>query len=206
MKRLVLTVFVVLTVCLTSTAQKSKLNIKYKSLIDSLFIVDQQVQQDFIEVLLHHSSTDSIKLFEERKEQTFIRHTPILKDIYKKIGYPTFKKVGKETSSKFFTLIQHCDKDVSFQSQMLVIIKKQVAKKQVQGSDYAFLYDRVQLNSGKQQLYGTQVDYDQNNNAFPKNLKDNENVNKNRAALGMDTLESYLKMVTEMHKRQNGIN
>jgi hypothetical protein len=206
MQKICLTIFISLTLFSIAEAQEKIIYPKLITIIDSLFTVDQQVQQDFVEVLINRSSKDSIKMFSDRKEETFVRHIPILKSIFKKYGYPTFEKVGQETSSRFFTLIQHSDADVSFQSEMLKILKKQVAKKQVKGSDYAFLYDRVQINSGKQQLYGTQVEYDENGNAYSKNLKDKKNANKSRAALGMETLESYLEMVTEFHKKQNRIN
>lgn len=76
----------------------------------------------------------------------------------------------------------------------------------MKGSDYAFLYDRVQLNKGKQQLYGTQVGYDENGKAYSKNLKDKKSVDRKRAMLGMGTLESYLKMMTEVHEKQNQRN
>ena len=86
---------------------------------------------------------------------------------------------------------------------MLKLIKKQVDKKQAKANDFAFLTDRVLINSGKEQLYGTQLGYDKDNNAFSKNLQDKENVNKRRKELGMESLEAYLKRATELHKEQN---
>ena len=179
---------------------------KLKDFIDSLYQVDQQVQQDMVTAFQKGASFDSIKIFETVEKQIFARHIPILKGIFKEYGYPTQKIVGQESSSHFFTLIQHSDADVEFQSKMLPIIKKQVDKKQANGKEYAYLYDRIQLNKGREQLYGTQVDYDINGNAFAKNLKDKTNVDKRRTSLGMETLEDYLAKVTEMHKQMNKRN
>ena len=156
-----------------------------------------------MEAYQRSGSIDSFKFYEIIEHQTFLRHIPVLKTIVSKYGYPTFEKAGSESSSYFFTLIQHSDADIEFQSRMLAILRKQVAKKQVKGSDYAMLYDRVQINNGKEQLYGTQVDYDSTGNVFPKNLKDKENVNKRRAEFGLTSLEDYLKMMAELHKKQN---
>jgi len=177
-----------------------------KALIDSLYQVDQQCQTDAVEAYQRSGSIDSFKVYEIIEHQTFARHIPILKEIITKYGYPTFEKVGKETSSYFFTLIQHSDTDIEFQSKMLALVKKQVTNKQVKGSDYAMLYDRVQINNGKEQLYGTQVDYDGAGNVFPKRLKDKENVNKRRSEFGLTTLEEYLQIMTELHKKQNQRN
>jgi hypothetical protein len=204
MRKIMVAILFVFTLQQIAQAQLKPSFVKYKTLIDSLFIVDQQVQEDFVQVLINRSSRDSIKLFNDRKEDAFLRHVPILKNIFKKIGYPTVEKVGKETSSKFFTLVQHCDTNVAFQAQMLKEIKKQVLKKQVDAQDYAFLYDRVQLNSGKKQLYGSQLDYDTNYNAIPRNLESVAQANLKRKELGLETLEEYLKRATEFHKKQNG--
>ena len=203
MKKIILTTFFLTTFIVNIFAQEKIGKPKLKILIDSLFNVDQQVQLDFIEVLQNRVSSDSIKLFSDRKNQTYARHIPIIKKVVSTFGYPSFEKVGKETSSNFFTLIQHSDIDLTFQTKMLALIKKQVDKKQVSGNNYAFLYDRVQKNSKKEQLYGTQLGYDENGNAYSVNLKDKENVNRRRKDLGMETLEEYLKKATEVHKKQN---
>jgi hypothetical protein len=175
-------------------------------IIDSLFFVDQSIQQEALRAFQRTGSIDTFKVYEKLEFQTFARHTPILKTIINKYGYPTFEKVGAESSSNFFVLIQHSDQDVAFQSKMLGLIKKQVYKKQVNGYNYAMLFDRVQLNNGKEQLYGTQLDYDQMGNAFPKRLKDKENVNKRRSKFGLNKLEEYLKMMTDLHQKQNQHN
>ena len=120
------------------------------------------------------------KLFSEEKD-IFKRLIPILKDIYNQIGYPTIELVGKENSSKFFTLVQHSDSDVKFQEKMLNEITKELKKGNVRGKDYAFLTDRVQLAQENPQIYGTQLDYNTDiGQAFPKNLIDSVNVNKRR--------------------------
>lgn len=189
-----------------SRSQQTITQPKLKALIDSLYQVDQKVQQDMITAIQKGVPFDSVKLLETVQKQTFARHILLLKDIYKQYGYPTPKMVGQESAYHFFTLIQHSDSDVNFQSQMLPLIKKQVKKKQASGKEYAFLYDRIHLNKGGEQLYGTQMDYDSNGNAFPKKLKDSANVNKRRRQLGMEPLEEYLAKVTEMHKQMNKRN
>ncbi len=181
-------------------------NPKLKLLIDSLLTVDQVVQDNIVEASQRNAPSDSMKMLFEIKQKIFARHIPILKAIFKTNGYPTFEKVGKESSNNFFILVQHSDVDVKFQEKMLPLIKIQVDKKQVKGGNYAFLYDRVQINNGRQQLYGTQLGYDNEGNAFSKNLKDKETVNARRSEFGMTPLEDYLSKATALHKRQNEKN
>lgn len=177
-----------------------------KKQIDSLFKIDQQVQQNMITAFQRGASIDSIKIYESLEKQTFSRHIPILKIIFEQNGYPASDKVGAESAYRFFVLVQHADADLKFQEKMLKSIKAQVDKKQLNGKEYAYLYDRVQINSGKPQLYGTQLDYDNAGNAVVKKLKDRQNVNIRRQQFGMDTLEDYLSKATEMHQKMNKRN
>ena len=59
--------------------------------------------------------------------------------------------------------------------------------------------DRVEINKGKKQIYGTQVTYNSQGQAYPKPLLDSVNVDKRRAEVGLEPLEQYLNMMTLMH-------
>jgi hypothetical protein len=195
--------FFMLFNCTFSFGQTQISNPKLKLLIDSLFIIDQKVQNDAIEAFQKSGSIDTFIVYERIEHQTFERHIPIIKKIYDENGYPTPEKVGKESSSNFFTLIQHSDRDLNFQIRMLPIIKTQVDQQQISGSEFAYLYDRIQINNNKEQLYGTQLDYDTQGNPIPKKLSDKKNVNKRRKKLKMSSIEEYLAKATEIHKQQN---
>lgn len=71
--------------------------------------------------------------------------------------------------------------------------------------NYAYLTDRVAINSGQLEEYGTQVVYEGPGlgKAVPKSLRDPLNVNKRRAAIGMEPLESYLGVMSKMHEEMN---
>lgn len=206
MIKLLLTISLLWTNTLNVYCQETGNSPKLKSLIDSLYQVDQQVQQDFLNAFQRGVSADSIKFYEKREFKTFEGHIPLIRAIVSRYGYPNFEKVGKESSDHYFVMVQHSDYDVRFQKMMLPLIKRQVEKKEVIGSNFAYLYDRIQINSGKPQLYGTQLEYDVQGNALSKNLRDRQNVNKRRAEYGMDTLEAYLARNTEIHKMMNKKN
>ena len=176
---------------------------QFKNIIDSLYKIDQQVQQDAKNAYQRSGSMDTFQVYEKIELQTFARHSQFIKPLLKKYGYPTYEKVGKESSGNFFSLVQHSEADVKFQEKMLPLIKLQVDKKQFKGSNYAHLYDRVQINNRRQQLYGTQVTYDTNGNAITKSLSDEKNVNKRRKEFNIKPIEEYLKQMTDMHKMNN---
>jgi hypothetical protein len=174
--------------------------------IDSVYTIDQGIQLQIKTALENKISFDSIMKLQAAEKQIFDRHIPILKEIVNKNGYPTIKKVGAEASTHFFTLIQHSDSDPAFQASMLPVLKKLSAKGQISKKDYAFLYDRVQRNSGKKQLFGTQLSFDSHGNLFdstnkimiPPDLADPRNVDRRRKKMGLEPLEQYYESVLEM--------
>ena len=174
-----------------------------KQQIDSLYNADQKTMTDIIESSQKSISPEKMKELFEKQNETIKKNIPIEKVIVEKYGYPTIEKVGKEISHHFFTLIQHADADINFQEKMLKIVKKETEKGNVTGKDFAFLSDRVNLAKGREQLYGSQVDYDDKGNAVPRNLYKSAKVDNRRRQFGLEPLKDYLKMMTELHKSMN---
>lgn len=197
MKQIYLILIILFSLNYSLNAQE---NIQYPNLkkqIDSLKIIDQEVQQNLIK-----SNIENRKELEKIKNETFIRHINILKTIINTFGFPGFDKVGKTSSFNFWLCVQHCDKDLEFQEKVLKLMKKELKNKNANSENYAYLKDRVNINSGKAQIYGTQVEY-QNRTAVPKNLTQPKKVNKKRKSVGLGTLEEYLKSMTEFHREMN---
>ncbi len=190
----------------TIGAAQTPKNVELAAEITRLFEIDQRVQNSLVAAFQNGANKEKMDGLFKLQTETFKAHIPILKQIIRKHGFPAFELVGEEAARNFFTMVQHSDSDLEFQKSYLKKAKKFVRKKQFDARNFAFLTDRVNLNSGKPQIYGTQVTYDQAGKAIPKNLKDAENVNKNRAAVGLEPIEEYLNKMTELHKLQNKKN
>ncbi|MEO1711816.1 MAG: DUF6624 domain-containing protein [Bacteroidota bacterium] len=167
--------------------------------LDSLASVDQAVQTALF-TTSSKAEYDSLHLL---KEKTFVRHCAWLKQYLNTEGYPGFDRVGEESSSNFWLMVQHCDEDLDFQKQVLRALKMEVDRENASGSNYAYLYDRVQINQGLEQSYGTQLDYSWDGQAFARPVRDSLAVNERRLALGLEPLEDYLAWVTEAHRARN---
>lgn len=121
-------------------------------------------------------------------------------EIYNKYGFVGYDLAGKEGSKKFWLLVQHLDFDPDFQEAVLKKMKIEVENKNANPENYAYLLDRVQLNMGEKQVYGTQVLYNWKVcQAYPKPLIDSINVNKRRKEIGMELLGVYLNEMSKMH-------
>ena len=130
-------------------------------------------------------------------ESTDSRNRDRLKEIIKEYGFPTDKLVGKDAMQGIFIIIQHADRDKEWQKSQLSNIEKAVNNGDMDGQSYAYLYDRIQINSGEKQLYGTQFA-----NVDPINktvelapTEDMENLDARRMEMGMMPVATYKRIV-----------
>lgn len=137
------------------------------------------------------------------KDSVFSNHKKRLEEIVNRFGYPGYSLVGEAGSQNFWVMVQHCDSDPGFQSTILEKLKVEVDNKNADASNFGLLTDRVKLNTGEKQIYGSQVTYNFLGQAYPKNLADSVNVNKKRAEIGLEPIEEYLNSMTQMHFEMN---
>ena len=91
-----------------------------------------------------------------------------------------------------------------FQFKVLEKMKVEVLKENAQANLFGLLTDRVNLNTAKKQIYGTQLNFDVKiGKGYPRNLADSINVNKRRAKIGLEPLEVYLNKMNKMHFKMN---
>lgn len=168
-----------------------------KQQIDSLIAMDKKAGQKLMAA--KPGTRDSLNK-EFRKITN--ANTLVLKQIFKKYGFPNYDMVGKPASDNFFLGVQHSDTDLKFQRAVLKKMKLAVQQKKADPGKFAFLTDRVNANSGKAQIYGTQVDYTADGSPFPKKLIDPEKVNERRKAVGLEPIEEYLDFIINSRKQQ----
>jgi hypothetical protein len=166
--------------------------------LDSLAFVDQRPMQE----MMRGQTADSVKKrLVAEQYVNFARHQPVLEAIVRKYGYPGFKQVGETSAKNFFLLVQHADAHPAFQQQVLKMMAAEVQHKNADSRSFAYLTDRVALNSGQPQTYGSQVEYKADGQPTPRNLLDPANVDKRRVSIGMEPLEAYLTKIREMQRQ-----
>jgi len=142
--------------------------------------------------------------WESFKDSIYQKNQKRTKEILDKYGFAGYNLVGKKGSKNFWLIVQHSDHNPEFQKQVLKKMKVEVDKKNADPSNYALLVDRVKLNTGEKQVYGTQVDFNHKvAQAFPKNLADSLGVNERRKSVGLKPIEEYLNEMSKMHFEMN---
>lgn len=123
------------------------------------------------------------------------KNTERMKEVVSSIGWPTISKVGKEGASNAWLLVQHADHDVGFQEHCLQLMKE-APSGEVDISNIAYLEDRVRINQGRSQRYGTQF-IQENSQHVPRPIEDEENVDIRRAEVGMGPLSELIAFMNE---------
>ncbi len=113
-----------------------------------------------------------------------------LEEIIERHGWPKKSIVGRRAANTAFLIIQHSE--LATQKKYLPLLKEAANNGEAKLSSLALLTDRVNLEEGNFQIYGSQIGGDPNTGegyVFP--LKDPENVDKRRAEVGLMPLEKY---------------
>ena len=122
----------------------------------------------------------------------------IIKPLFDKYGYLGNDKAGVQSSHFFWLLVQHADFHPDFQESVLIKMKVEVDKENAPIKDYAYLYDRVKVNSGQLQLYGTQMTLDSLTMSYkPKPVFDPDRLNERRKQAGLSPIEDYIKIMND---------
>jgi len=121
-------------------------------------------------------------------------------------GWVGKDKIGKLANNTFFVVIQHSD--LKTQQKYLPMMRIVVKEGKTEAVWLALLEDRVAIGEGRKQTYGSQTNWDKKTKKhYVLPIEDPDNVDKRRAAVGLDPLAHYLKQWNidwnvDEHKRQ----
>ncbi len=175
-------------------------------LLDSMVVVDQNVRVLGTKLIREKGeSNPETQVVLKQMSQVDSSNRKVLKQIYEKYGFLGFNKVGKKGSNNFWLLLQHCDRDVNFQEEVLKMMKQEVEVKNADSKNYAYLIDRVKRNTNQMQIYGTQAQLNKDGTSYePQPVIEPENLNNRRLEMGLESIESYIQALNEIKlKKKN---
>lgn len=141
--------------------------------------------------------------YNQEMEQLHNRNAKILDEIIDQISYPTIDKVGKEANEATWLVIQHSIGQPGFMKKCLRLLEKAVHEHKADPIHLAYLTDRIAVFEGKQQLYGTQFDWDENGMLTPNDFDDLSKVNQRRKSIGLNTLEEQTTKIRQQAKNEH---
>jgi hypothetical protein len=105
-------------------------------------------------------------------------------------GWFEISRYGADAEKDAWLLVQHADHDNALQSEVLGVLDKLRLKGETNPKSFAYLYDRVAINAGRPQRYGTQGGC-KDGERFTSPLENPDTVDRSRAEVGMTSLAEY---------------
>lgn len=122
------------------------------------------------------------------------RNIEYLQDLLGEVGWIDQRRFGGKTSVQAALMVKHTD-DLRL---LMTILPKaeEDFRKAGKGLTYAILFDALQLELGRKQRYGTQVQEDETGQPFVLPLEDPDRVDEYLRELGLPSFETYRMQVS----------
>lgn len=143
-------------------------------------------------------SIDKIMIGIDKRDAIYVKH---IIDTY---GWLSSDDIGEDANETLFLCIQHVD-NLEVQTKYLPILKKAVKEGDAKGWQYAFLTDRILMNEGKEQIYGTQTLMVDKKKCYVVPLKYPKKVDMLRKEMGLGTLNEYMRSFGDGNKWSIGL-
>ncbi|MBI5306606.1 hypothetical protein HZB04_03420 [Candidatus Wolfebacteria bacterium] len=160
------------------------MNKNLAKIINKMAVIDQKMRKKAIKTGIWDKRIDK-------------KNTLKIKKIVKKFGWPTINLAGKKASRNAWLLVQHADHDVKFQKKCLKLMENiyKINPNLINKTNIAYLKDRVLINKGSKQLFGTQF-YTNKKGIFKQRpIKDIKNLDKRRKEYNLPPFSEYKKLI-----------
>ena len=121
-----------------------------------------------------------------------------MKAIVTQYGWPSRSLVGDDGSHAAWLLVQHADG--AFMAECLPLMERAVAVGEAFAKDYVYLLDRVLMQQGKAQVYGTQFTFAADGRLVLHPIEDAEHVDERRRSVGLPSMAEQEEVMREVYR------
>ncbi|MFS0691913.1 DUF6624 domain-containing protein [Streptomyces nitrosporeus] len=118
-------------------------------------------------------------------------NTAWLKQAIAAHGWLGISLVGEQGADEAWLLVQHADRDLDLQRQVLGLLQDAVADGEALPRHLAYLTDRVRVATDEPQVYGTQYIKAPDGKLQPYTVAEPELLDARRAAMGLESAAEY---------------
>lgn len=112
-----------------------------------------------------------------------VRNGDRLAEIIEKHGWPTAELVGQEAARRAWLVAQHADRQLDLQRRVLALM---LEAEHTDATQLAMLRDRILVNEGRPQIYGTQIAGVVDGAPVPWPCEHPERMDQRRAEVGLE--------------------
>lgn len=121
-------------------------------------------------------------------------NTAWLRSVVRARGWPLAAQVGDDGADAAWLLAQHADATPDVQREFHRLLQSAVDRGDAPLRHLAYLDDRVRVNAGLPQLYGTQF-FDDGSGLRPRPIERPDELSQRRAAAGLEPFEEYAALM-----------
>lgn len=138
-----------------------------------------------------HPMTDAEKKADWKStEELDATNRQRLASLLDRYGWPPISKVGQRAALGAFLVLQHAPLDM--QERYVPMMRRAVEQKEALAGNLALLEDRIRLEEGKGQLYGSQVKVTGGVVTLALPVEDPAHLDERRATVGLEPVCEYL--------------
>jgi len=163
-------------------------NNEINELLSKELILRIELEQKLLEIKTKYPEIDSIEI---QLNNIKIENQIALNSEIEKNGFPTIKTVGEKAVYAAFTIVQHSDHNVIFQEKCLELMLEEYKNGEIPAVCIAYLQDRILINKGEKQIFGTQT-VEKKNKIIRKLTIDSELIEKRRTVMMLNKPNLYL--------------
>jgi hypothetical protein len=121
-----------------------------------------------------------------------------LTDVVARCGWPGRSAVGEDGAQAAWLLAQHADRRPDLRRAFLDALRMAVDDGEAPAAHLAYLEDRVRVNAGQPQMYGTQ--FEGVGEGFgPAPIEEPDGLDERRAAVGLEPFAEYEAHMCGLH-------
>jgi hypothetical protein len=123
------------------------------------------------------------------------RNNAQMRAIIAEHGWPGKSLVGEDGSEAAWKLVQHAVLDPDIQEMCLPLLEAAVKVGEAEGQHLAMLTDRILMQKGEPQIYGSQFVGGEDGSLVPYTIADPEGVDERRASVGLPPLDEIKRQL-----------
>lgn len=189
---------IVLSGCNSQSIHCEKLSIERE--LQDIHEKDQNIRRELMPILGKYQADGSGKLKlmmlalkMERQDQ---ENQEYLLELFKRCGWP--EDLNREAHSTIYLVLQHSPD--SIMREYYPMVEAFAAKGFLDPDDPATMYDRLLMNAGKPQRYGTQTFADNKNRNLLWPVGNSDSLEIHRADVGLPPMETYFQIAKDSMK------
>lgn len=131
--------------------------------------------------------------YHTRMQEVHERNAKRLDEAMRKDGWPGRARVGKDGAEAAWRIAQHAIGWPPFMRRALALLEQAAEIEDVPRWQVAYLVDRIRTMEGREQVYGTQMDWDEKGELAPYPIEAEAQVEARRAAAGLRPLAQTME-------------